>query len=217
MPEGVLIEPKQYIHRPWAGQVRTPEIPHEWRTYALSLQTGDVVMLDEEWKPNEATGRIEKVPETLDNHNKWPEMTYSEVEELFAAAEESGESIPRTFAKLFGRERLTLKQVGELTHLRQQYAAPTVIEKKRERVRRKEDEDEMIASAGIEVPDVLKGSRQTSPEVAEKAALSQLAAGGVAAELPAGVKVRGKSPTTHMLGEPQPAKKNLLGGMGIEA
>jgi hypothetical protein len=214
MPEGTLIEQKQYIHRPWAGQVRDPEIPNEWRTYALSLQTGDVVMLDEEWKPNDATGRLEKVPESLDIHNKWPLLSYDEVELLFATAEESGESIPHTFAKLFGRDRLTLKQVGELTHLRQQYAAPTVMEKKRKKVRRQEDEDAMIAAAGIEIPDVLKGAAAISPEALERRNLATLAAGGVSADLPKGIKLRGKEVGTHTLGKPIPPRN---AGLGIEA
>lgn len=213
MPETIIGEPKRYIHRPWAGQIREPEIPHQWRTYALSLQTGDVVMLDEEWKPNEETGRIEKVPESLDNHNKWPIMSYDEVDQLFAAAEESGETIPRVFARLFGRERLTLKQIGELTHLRQQYAAPTVIEAKRQKARRTEDEDEMIASAGIEVPEVLKGA-PLSPEAVERRTLAKLASGGVSAEIPKGVKLRGKS-AAHVLGEPIPPSN--AGGFGVEA
>lgn len=217
MPEGIVIENKQFIHRPWAGQVRRPEIPHEWRTYALSLQTGDVVVLDEEWKPNEATGQIEKVPETLDVHNKWPMMDYDDVELLFSTAEESGESIPKTFARLFGRDRMTLRQIGELTHMRQQFAAPTTMEKKRAKIRRQEDEDEMIASSGIEIPDVLKGAAPISPEAVERKALAKFASGGVAAELPKGVKIRGKEVGPHQLGQPIPAKPNPLGGLGIEA
>jgi hypothetical protein len=213
MPEGLIVTdeaeaPKRYICRPWAGIVREPEIPHEWRTYALSLQTGDVVVMDEEWKPNEDTGRIEKVPDSIDNHNKWPLMNYEEADALFTAAEESGESIPLAFARLFGRSRLTLQQIGELTHLRQQYAKPEVREKKKVKLRRREDEDDMIRAAGIEIPDILKGS--TPDAVQGRQELTALVRGGVAKDLPPHVKIRGKAIGTPGIGE-----KGAIGTLGI--
>lgn len=192
-------EKKLYIRRPWAGQVREPEIPHEWRTYALSMQNGDVIVLDETWTPNEQTGEIEKVKDSLDNHNHFPTMTYTETEKLFVEAETSGESIPMTFAKLYGRAKLTIDQIGNLVHLRQQYAVPETMQMKRKKARRKEQEADMIKAAGIDIPSIV--GKDTPAEVEARFERAALVKGGIKkGDLPAEVRIRGKA--IPKLGEP---------------
>jgi len=212
---------RRFQRRPWMEHKGKPEIPFEWRTFALSLSTGRVVPLTEEWKPDEQTGKLMKTPDSLDNNDGYPTMDFDEAEELFAYAEENDEALTISYAKLFGRERMTLGQIGALAHLPKFYATPEKKEAARKRIKRKEDEDEMIKAAGIEIPDVLKEEKNLAARKS-KAVPSVLKGGGdVVAALPDGVMIRGKKVNQYenQLGvKSAPGAGGLnLGGMGVEA
>ncbi len=147
---------KKYAEMPWQT-LRDPEIPWEDRIYALSLTTGRIVALDEKWLPDpENPGKMKRVEDTLDNNSKYPTMTFGEAKALAITSEEQSEALSMVFARLYGRERLTVVQLGKLAHIPKFYAKPAARMAKIEKARRQDQEDEMLSAAGIQIPSFAK-------------------------------------------------------------
>lgn len=221
MSDDLLIEKKRTQIRPWNVSNKRPEIPWDDRVYALSLTTGQVVVLEEEWIPAEdGSGVMVRKPGSEPDNNgiwvegvqvKYPTMTYEQAVALFDDSEESSEPLTVVFARLYGRSKLTLDMIGYLGRLPKYHAVQEKKQAAKARIKATEASDEMIAAAGIEVPASLKRSEKAI----ERAQLAKIAVGGVSAELPKGVRMRGRRVSAPALGEEGAiGPLELVGGKG---
>lgn len=164
----ILEEKRKQVLMPWEGpHADRAEIPWADRTYALSLSTGYVVVLDEKWLPDPVViGKMRKAEDSVpDNNGKYPVMDYPEAMKLRASSEESGEPLSVCFAKLYGRERMTIDQLGKLAHVPKMYAKPSAKLTKIAKSKKREVEDEMLEVAGVSIPDVLKDGPTATLEI----------------------------------------------------
>lgn len=155
MTTNTVEEKRRCAPPPWCGEKH--EIPPEKRTYALSLTSGCLVVLNEKWLPDpDKAGEFAKVADTLDNNGKYPLLTYEEACEVYRRSEEEDEPFSIIFAQRFGRERLTIDQVGKLAHIPRVYALKLENTKKAKKVAMRAREDDMLKSAGIDAAAVFK-------------------------------------------------------------
>lgn len=199
----VLVGEKRLVQvRPWNDGVHKPEIPWQQRTFGLSLSSGKIVPLEEEWIPEETeggrkTGRMIRKPDTeVDQRGCWiggqrvkyPMLNYKQTCELFDDCEESGDPITVAFVRLHGRSTLTLDQISHVGSLPKFYVEKEKREEARKAAKKRANDDEIFAAAGIDVPDGV-GSAGAS----DKAFLAKTASGGVSMSMPKGVKTRGRA------------------------
>ncbi len=146
-------ERKLYAPPPWAGEKH--EIPPEKRTYALSLSTGRLVVLDEKWRPDpNKIGEFEKIADTLDNNSKYPLLTYDEARKVYADSETDDEPFSVIFAQIHGRERMTVDQIGKLAHIPRVYAQKIETKKKQRKQDLKSREDDMLKTVGVNAAEI---------------------------------------------------------------
>lgn len=122
---------KHRVSRPW---IAIPNSTTAWdrRTYALNLSTGWIQVLYEKWiSQTDLQGnsvKAQKVAGSLENPDKYPELTADQVEKLFTEAEASDCSLKHAYGKVVGVNELSKVDLGRLATCPECFATNPVVE-----------------------------------------------------------------------------------------
>ncbi len=101
---------KTRVARPWLA-IHNPSIAWDRRTYCLNLSTGMIQVLYEKWfSQTDMQGNTikpQKVMGTLENPDKYPELTMEQVERIFKQAEADDCALKYAFGKVIGVDGLS--------------------------------------------------------------------------------------------------------------
>lgn len=122
---------KQRVSRPWIA-ISNASIAWDRRTYALNLTTGAIQVLYEKWfSQTDLSGntvKAQKVAGSLENPDKYPELTADQVEKVFKEAEASDCTLKHAYGKVMGIENLSKADLGRLALCPDCYATNPVVQ-----------------------------------------------------------------------------------------